>query len=150
MKIADFSGKKKLARHVTEVASNGRPAPPAFRKARANDRLSVNSLTVETERQIAAAYARKWNGGQRPVSMAVCTVEMYVQNAAAVGIELTPLAQEKNWQFVAGGSIQLGFAHTSKDWSDSHCECNFTESFSDFQDFRFAQRMAGALMCKKV
>ena len=77
-----------------------------------------------------------------PVSMTVCNVRKYVDAANAVGVELTEVLAQKNWSFHSGGGTQMGFSHTPKDWSKSHSECNFTASFSNFQDFKFAGRMA--------
>jgi len=140
----DFSRGKKLARYIRKdwCQPNGRPAPFAFRKASPSDSLSVNTLTIETKRQIAAAYAGKWENDKRPVAMTVCNVEKYVDAANAVGVELTEVSAEKNWSFQDGDDAQPGFSHTPKDWSKSHSECNFTASFADSQDFKFAGRMA--------
>lgn len=150
MKSADFSANKKLARHIEKSTKNGRPAPAEFRRASSKDRLSVNSLTVQTEKQIAACYALKWHSGKRPVRVATTNVQTYVENAGAVGIEMTASPEDRNWSFQAQGKELPGFAHTKKDWSISHCECNFTEYFSEYQDFKFAHRMAGKLTYKEI
>ena len=146
----DFSSGKKLARYIRSDwrQPNGRPAPLAFRKARPSEKLSVNTLTIETERQIAAAFAGNWENGKRPVAMTVCNVEKYVDAANAAGITLTEVSAIKNWSFQTGVGIQPGFSHTPKGWSVSHSECNFTASFAEFQDFRFAGRMAAGTTYK--
>ncbi len=144
MPSPDFSNGKKLARYVRKEwrQSNGRPVPLAFRKISPSDRLSVNTLSLETERQIAGAYAGKWENGTRPVAMTVCNIEKYVDAANAVGVEITEVTVQMNWSFHSSGGTQLAFSHTPKDWSKSHSECNFTASFTEFQDFKFAGRMA--------
>ena len=140
----DFSRGKKLARYIGKDwrQPNGHPVPLAFRKVRPSDTLSVNTRTIETERRIAAAYAGKWESGERPVAMTVCNVEKYVDAAKVAGAELTEVPAEKNWSFQDGGDTQPGFSHKPKDWSKSHCECDFTASFTESQDFKFAGRMA--------
>ena len=84
----DFSRGKKLARYIRKDwrQPNGRPAPFAFRKVSPSDKLSVNTLSMETKRQIAAAYADKWESEIRPVAMTVCNVEKYVDAAKAAGV----------------------------------------------------------------
>lgn len=146
----DFSSGKNLARYIKKVwcQPNRHPAPFAFRRACPTDRLSVNTLTIETKRQIAAAYAGKWESNKRPVAMTVCNVEKYVDAAKAAGVELTGVSAEKNWSFQDGDGTQPGFSHTPKNWSESHSECNFTASFTEAQDFKFAGRMAAGTTYK--
>lgn len=146
----DFSRNKKLARYIRKDwrQPNDRPVPLAFRRENPADKLSVNTLSIETERQIASAYAGKWESNKRPVAMTVCNVEKYVEACNAVGMQLTEVLPEKNWSFQSGGNAQPAFSHSPKDWSASHSECDFTTSFSDNQDFKFAGRMAAGTTFK--
>lgn len=146
----DFSEDAKLARYVRKEwrQPNGRPVPLVFRKNNPDDKLSVNTLSIETERQIAASYASKWETDVRPVAMTVCEVKKYVDASKFVGVELSENKAEKNWSFQSASDIEPAFSHTPKDWSESHSECNFTATFGDFQDFKFAGRMASGTTYK--
>ena len=148
----DFTRNKKLARYVRKEwrQPNGHPVPLAFRRENSADKLSVNTLSIETERQVAAAYAKKWENSRRPVAMTICNVEKYVDAAKVTGVELTEVSAQKNWSFQDDGGTRPGFSHTPKDWSVSHSECNFTASFAEFQDFKFAGRMAAGTTYKMI
>ena len=79
MKVPTFSAKSKLVRYVNEInrLSGNRPAvatflpdPPSANPA--NDHLSVNSLEVETMKEIAAYHRWKWQNN-RGVLLSACT-----------------------------------------------------------------------------
>lgn len=148
---ADFSAKGRLTRYLEkeECKPNSRVSPKAFRKKSATDKLSVSSLSVATQNQIASDYANKFQNGTRPVGLCVCTVPKFVDSAESQSLKMRYDAAQGNWDF-GSSAVQWAFEYAPKDWSKAHCECAFTAIFTDQQDFNFAGRMALGATWKSV
>ena len=152
--IPTFRKASKLARYIENEFQNlrNRPAVAAYQKKYGETYLSVNSIEVETVRQIAQFYADTIKKGPRPVAIASPTVADYNSAASDVGIMLQFNKQNNCWEFTNYGTRELAYQHRPRKNNEnkSHCGIEYVRIFNDQMDFRFATRMANAATYRNV
>ena len=151
-----FSQKKELARYVSEEDRLGgnRTALTAFIDPPPDDPakeyLSVNSLEVESLRQIADYYRHVFQKGEGVVSICTRTVEDYTEAGKKSAVPLSYDRSSESWQF-QGKSQQRepAFRHrpvlTRPDGlkSPSHCGVEFVRMLDQHLRSKFARRLSG-------
>ncbi|MDA1091248.1 MAG: hypothetical protein O3A85_13160 [Proteobacteria bacterium] len=150
-KKPQFRAKNKLARYIPEEyrQSTKRASASAFIEdpEATKDGLSVNSLEIETTNQIAANYAAKFSK-TRPVGVCVHTIEQY--NTAAMEAGLTFQWDITIWKHFPPPGGEQSYEHNPKPHNDSHSLVKYTCQFNDYQEIRFATRMANKPRFKMV
>lgn len=145
-----FDAKSSLVRYIHpdfRRPSSNRIKTGAFQKGDGESHLSVNSLEVETLKQVAQIYAAQFENGQRPVAISSPKVEQYNEAATAVGLKITYNENTKSWEF--SGALEA-YKHREKINNKSHCGVEYVRSFSEQQDFNFAVRMVRVATRKDV
>ena len=139
-----FEFNKKLARYIRAEyrQENRRAKPPAFMDVNSKDGLSVNSLEVSTKNQIAAVYREKFPEDAKRVAICENKIEQYNDAAAGAGLFVEWVVESKAW-FHSGSSGRMqSYIHDPKTNNDSHSLVKFTSGVDDFNEMRFAHRMA--------
>lgn len=147
-----FAPNQRLARYIRpEYRQRTRRAkPPAFMQdpETTNDGLSVNTLEVHTDNQIAAIYREKFKAeladGAIPVAMSTPRVEDYNIAAEGVGMAIAGhYPQEPHWTNPGpDGHDEPSYVLNDKPKNESHCLVRFTRLLDEAAEFRFAVRMA--------
>lgn len=141
----NFRQDDKLARYIAREyrQNNNRAKVPAFMEdhAATRDGLSVNSLEIETENQIAANYAMQFKD-DRPVGVSIHTIDQYNTAAAEAGTTVRWIIESEAWQHSSPNGDEESYRHNPKQNNDSHSLVRFTRHFDDHFEFRFAKRMA--------
>lgn len=146
-KIPTFAKSSRLLRHIDPDfrARNGRTSPAAFRLKENETYLSVNSSEVETDKQIAAYYAKQMENGLRPVAISDPKVQDYSNAAAKVGLSVTYDQSKKQWIVPGLSSQPLAYMHEPRlrpPPSPSHSGIHFLAHCNEHQAFRFSVHMA--------
>jgi hypothetical protein len=85
------------------------------------DGLSVNSLEIHTENQIAAIYAEKFDE-ERPVALSTPTIGDYNRAAEGVGLTIGGYNEgEPHWTNPGPNGDEPSYKHDPKKGNDSHC-----------------------------
>ena len=145
VKKPTFGAQEKLARYIEPEYRQGskRAKVGAFMEVHDATRngLSVNSLEIHTENQIAAIYANKLDK-LRPVAISISTIDDYNEAARAVNVAVAIEPTTKRWVHTGPNGSEESYKHDPKLNNDSHCLVRFTRHFNESQAFRFAHRMA--------
>jgi hypothetical protein len=151
-----FSKKSRLVRYVDEVnrLSGNRPSPAAFidePSVDPDDHLSVNSLELETLKQIAAYH--RWRAQSDLGKVALCEhqVREYSEAGAKSGVPITYDLESSQWQFSSrSGKLEPAYRYRpvrpyggNADGSPSHCGVEFKRAFNEHKAAQFARRLSG-------
>jgi hypothetical protein len=144
--VPSFGANQRLARYIDpEFRQETRRAkPPAFmeEEGTTRDGLSVNSLEIHTENQIAAIYAEKFKE-ERPVALSTLSIEDYNRAAAEAGLSIQGYhADDPHWTHVGPKGDEPSYRHDPKIKNESHCLVSYTRLLNEVAEFRFAVRMA--------
>jgi hypothetical protein len=150
-----FAKKKELARWVREEDRLGgnRPAVSAFIDPPSSEpdkeHLSVNSLEVETLRQIADYYRNAFQGGVGPVSICTRTVEDYTEAGKKANIQIAYDRSAETWQFTGRSRVpEPAYKHRPVQKradglsSPSHCGVEFIRMMDEHAKSKFARRLS--------
>lgn len=141
-----FAEGEPLARYIAPEYRQGsrRPKVTAFMEDSASTRngLSVNSVAMQSEGEIAQIYSAKFENGRRPVALTVHSVAQYNEAAAEVGVIVTRDQDGGVWTHPSGKETAAAYRFDPKLGNPSHCLVAFTTVFNGDQEFRFARRMA--------
>ena len=133
------------ARYIAPEYRQGtkRAKVPAFMEDQSatQNGLSVNSLEIHTENQIAAIYANRFNQ-QRPIAISTPKIDDYNKAARAVNVAIKFEPTTKRWVHTGPSGLEESYKHDPKRNDDSHSLIRYTRLFDEFQAFRFAHRMA--------
>jgi DNA-binding protein Fis len=157
LKIPKFSERKELVRYVSELNRHrdGRPAAAAFLPDPPSgnpkaDYLSVNSLEVESLKEVAAYHRAKWQGNRGKVALSSHKVSHYTDAGRKCGIQIQYDRDSSTWQFSNGRYFEVAYKHHPVLGSDrlnsiSHCGVEFTRALKDQNAAaKFARRMTGS------
>lgn len=139
-----FEFNKRLARYIEPEyrQSNKRAKVAAFLEdIETTNGLSVNSLEIHTENQIASIYSEKF-GDPRPVALCVHTVEQYNQAANEAQLNVRFSDNQQCWVHSGPDGEEASYKYDPKAGNDSHCLVKFVTAFDKLQAMRFARRMA--------
>lgn len=142
-----FRANQRLARYIDPEfrQENRRAKPAAFMEddEATRDGLSVNSLEIQSENQIAAFYANKFNEA-RPVALSTPCVEDYnIAATESAGLVISGYhADAPHWRNPNNGAEEASYLHNPKDKNESHCLVRYTRLLDEPTRFRFAVRMA--------
>ncbi len=154
MKRPSFSTKSLLARYVDEVnrLSGNRPAVATFLDPATNDpndHLSVNSLEVESRKEIADYYRWKFQGDQGRVALCIHQVHEYTDVGKKCGIRISYDRPSAKWQFAAATKWEDAYRHrpvpahgTPPTGSPSHCGVEFKRALKEHTAGQFARRLS--------
>jgi hypothetical protein len=159
VKVPTFHAKAKLARYVDQIhrLTGNRPAaatflpdPPSDNPA--DDHLSVNSLEVESMKEIAAYHRWKWQNNEGQVALCVHKVHEYSDAAKKCGINVSYDKSTANWKFSAEGmrAPEQAYrhrpvrAHNNPFGSPSHSGVEFTRALKKHKAAQFARRLSGS------
>jgi hypothetical protein len=155
VKAPTFSAKSGLVRYVDEInrLRDNRPAvatflpdPPSSNPA--NDHLSVNSLEVESIKEIAAYHRWKWQGNSGKVALCIHKVHEYSDVGRKSGISITYDRKLSKWQFSSMGKQEDAYKHRpvraydNPLGSPSHSGVEFTRALREHEAARFARRLS--------
>ena len=146
MKTPTLARGQKLARsiHPDDCGKKNRPKPSAYQRSN-ETYLSVNSLEVQTKKQVAQIYSERWFGGERPVAMTVLTTDIYCEAGRAVGCPIELDEDSRLWSFGGPDGREAAFKHRPKHGATpvdpSHSGVEFVCTFNDYQDFQFSMRL---------
>ncbi len=140
-----FAAQERLARYIRPEYRQGtnRAKLGAFMEDETATRsgLSVNSLEVHTENQIATICEGKFND-PRPVALSIPTVGEFNESANAARIEVAIHAAKRRWMHSGPNGLEDSYKHDPKLSNESHCLIKYTRLFDNLQKLRFARRMA--------
>jgi hypothetical protein len=152
-----FSAKSKLVRYVDQInrLSGNRPAvatflpdPPSANPA--NDHLSVNSLEIETMKEIAAYHRWKWQNNAGGVALCEHKVHEYSEAGKKCGIRVAYDKSSAKWMFSAGGLKREEAykhrpvpVHNNPLGSPSHSGVEFARALKQHKAAQFARRLSG-------
>ena len=155
MKVPRFSERAQLVRYVDkdQTLSGNRPAVAAFlpdipSDDPDSDHLSVNSLEVESMKEIAKYYKWKWR-----VDKAACCVHKvhdYTDAGRKAGVSISYDRSTSSWQFQGRSSkSQDAYKHRPvKAYGDpphgspSHCGVEFSRILKQHDATKFARRLS--------
>lgn len=140
-----FGKSEKIARYVAPEnrQKNRRAKIAAFIEDNVTPRtgLSVNSLEVHTENQIASIYEKKF-GDARPLGIAFRKISDVNTASADANITVQWDDDQQKWQYERQAAFHDAYRHDKKATDDSHSLCRMTMHFDDHQDLKFARRIA--------
>jgi len=140
-----FAAQERLARYIRPEYRQGtnRAKLGAFMEDETATRngLSVNSLEVHTENQIATICEGKFND-PRPVALSIPTVGEFNESANAARIEVAIHTAKRRWMHSGPNGLEDSYKHDRKLSDESHCLIRYTRLFDNLQKLRFARRMA--------
>lgn len=140
-----FAAQERLARYIRPEYRQGkkRAKPGAFMEdeAATKDGLSVNSLEVHTENQIATICEVKFNDPP-PFALSIPTVDEFNESANVVRIGVEIHAAKQRWMHSGPNGLEDSYKHDPKPGNESHCLIRYTRLFDNLQKLRFARRMA--------
>jgi hypothetical protein len=149
--VPTFSEDAFLARYIKPEYRQGsrRAKVTAFMEDQdaTQNGLSVNSIEVESEGEIAEVYAKAFDE-ERPVALCVHTVADYNSAADQAGTGIRRNEASGAWEHDDCGSVVRSYKHDPKDKTanklanKSHCLAVFTTSFDALAALKFARRMA--------
>ena len=140
-----FAANEKLTRYVEPGyrQSNKRAKVSAFLDDNEDSNgLSVNSLEIHTEKQIASIYSEKFENSARPVAMCINTIEQYNKAAEEANLSIRFSETLQCWSHAGSGGEEVSYKHDPRAKNDSHCLVRFTTALDEWKAFRFARRMA--------
>lgn len=141
-----FAESEPLARYIAPEYRQGnrRPKVTAFMEESSGSRngLSVNSVAMQSEGQIAQIYSEKFESRHRPVALTIHIVSQYNEAAAEVGILVSLDKDKATWTHQSPKGVAASYKFDPKPGNPSHCLVAFTTAFTVDQEFRFARRMA--------
>lgn len=143
--IPKFREIDRLARYIEPDYRQGnrRAKPPAFMSepGTQDNGLSVNSVEIHTENQIAAIYEKKFSDSRR---LAISTPNIEEYNAAAIeaGTQIRWSIYRTRWEHPGDIAPDASYVHDLKVGNESHCLVKYTTSMGDYAELRFARRMA--------
>ena len=149
-----FAAKSSLCRYIDRDQRRGRfkdrADHGAFMLNPEEDHLSVNSLEVEPEQQIAEYYASVWGHEDRKVPICVHTIFEYNDSGKKAGCSIWFNQLDSRWQFAeTNGTPAAAYRHRpvfrKPDFpyeSRSHCGVEFVRALSDLKQRQFARRLA--------
>ena len=124
--------------------SGGRVSSGAFMPSSIDVYLSVNSLELESIRQIAAYYRGTLHQDGDEVAVACHKIEDYNQAAHAAGISVRKNSVSNKWEFDGSHGVSEAYKHRPNRRSISHCGVEFIRTGSDEMRLRkIARRLAG-------
>jgi hypothetical protein len=121
------------------------PDPPSAKPEK--DYLSVNSLEVESLRDIANYHRAKWQSNEGKVALTVHKVAAYTDAGRKCGISISYDRSAASWVFVSGSASETAYMHhpvlrSDQLQSPSHCGIEFTRALKNQNDAaKFARRM---------
>lgn len=141
-----FAAHERLARYIKpeyrkDYGEIKRPKVPAFMDVETPDGLSVNSLELATESQVAAIYRAKFNEGS--VALSSPTIEDY-NRAAAGRVKITgPNAAPKPmWTNNGPEGEEESYKHDAKNGNSSHCLVRYFRLLEESAQFFIARKLA--------
>lgn len=155
MTAPKFAARAQLVRYIPEIdrLSGNRPAVAAFLPAppsasAADDYLSVNSLEVESLKDIAT-YHRWRQGNVGKAALCVHKVHDYNDAGKKSGVQISYDHPLSRWRF-RGSSPALEDAYRYRPvlkydnpyGSPSHCGVEFTRALRDHAAAKFARRLS--------
>lgn len=146
-KVPRFRVGDRLVRYIAPEhrQSSRRAKPGAFMEdvaTTSRDGLSVNSLEMATKKQIATIYSVKFSD-PRPVAISSPTIATY-NNAvqAATTISISWNSARSRWEHQGPNGLETSYLHNPKHNNESHCLIRYTRHLDDFEQLKFARRMA--------
>jgi len=149
-----FGKRSELVRYIDEVhrLKDNRPSIGAFLQARSsdpdNDHLSVNSLEVESMKEIAAYHQWLWQSSQGPVALCIHKVHQYSEAGKRSGVQIAYDRQSSKWEFSTGEKQEEAYKHrpvrsvaTHPRASPSHCGVEFVRILAEHGALKFARRL---------
>jgi hypothetical protein len=156
IKKPTFTSKKRLVRYVSEEnrLSGNRPAFATFLPdppdpSKKKPYLSVNSLEIESLKEIAAYCRGMWQNATGKVALCEHTVFQYNEAGKKSGVSISYCKESQGWQFQGPAGKEDAYLHHPKVESKheykspSHCGVEFTRMLSDHAAGQFARRLAG-------
>jgi hypothetical protein len=147
-----FSLHRELARHVTpenRLRGNRAAVVTFLRDPREDPRteyLSVNSLEVESPRQIAKYYQQLFQQGTGEVAVFTAKVFHYNEAGKKCGVDLQYDQPSGFWTFGGrSGKREPAYRHrpgTREPKSPSHCGVEFVRAMNEHVRSKFARRLA--------
>jgi hypothetical protein len=118
---------------------------------RSKEHLSVNSLEVESLRQIAGYCQERFQKGTGDVALSSTKVRAFTSAGKKFGVDLTYDAAKSVWHFVGkNGSQEEAYRHrpvrdpyVERLNSPSHCGVEFVRAMDDYAKTKFARRLGG-------
>lgn len=147
-KVPTFADTKRLTRYikVEDRKDDRRVKPTAFMLDEQDaDGLSINSLEVQTEKQIAQIYSSKFQsdlGGVHRVAISTHRVADYIEAVELIPTAVTRSEDGSRLLYTRGGAADDAFLHNPKAGNNSHCLMRCTRSLSRNAELRFAKKMA--------
>lgn len=156
MTAPTFAARQQLARYIDEInrLSGNRPAPAAFMDlpspGASNHRLSVNSLEVESIRQVAAYH--RWRAAPANGRVALCVHKVHDYNEAAkkAGVTVSYNKSSSQWEFADRSRAEVAYrhrlvpAHNNPVGSPSHCGVEYLRIMKANDAAKFARRLTKA------
>jgi hypothetical protein len=160
LKQPSFSGKSRLVRYVrqSDRLRGNRIAIAAFEpdvspsgEPITDNHLSVNSLEVETLKQISAYHRLNWQGDEGEVALIDHQVTDYNDAAKKCEVAITLDVSTTTWMFVdTQRKSALAYKHrpvrpnaSNELGSPSHCGVEFIRVLNEYRATQFARRLAG-------
>ena len=149
-----FAERERLARYIAKIErmSGHRPAATAFLSnlsANPNERhLSVNSMEVESVRQIAAYYRLALQADDDRVAVCIHSVAHYNEAGRDAGATISYDHSASQWQFGGPKGVEAAYRHRPGSRSSrppdtpSHCGVEFVRALDELNQRRFSRRLA--------
>lgn len=141
-----FAEHSELARHVDpdELKNGGRVSSAAFVPNPSENYLSVNSLEIETQQDIATYYRNIFQNGSGEVAIACRKISDYNTAASNAGIMIKVSNLDGKWKYYADGSPEEAYKHRQTNMSYSHCGVEYLKgNLTDLTIKKIARRLSG-------
>jgi hypothetical protein len=103
--------------------------------------LSVNSLEVESIREISDYYRGLFQRGIGKVAVSVQKIRAYNAAASAAALPINYNKANTRWEFTAASGSEEAYKHRPGR-SPSHCGVEYVKVFNDHQERKYARRLA--------
>jgi len=156
LKSPTFAGKERLARYVSYVnrQAGNRPAVATFlpdppSETPDKDHLSVNSLEIETLRDVGNFHRAIWQDNRGEVAICEHQVLEYNDAAKKAGIAVNYDRESSKWKFASSlTSVEDAYRHRpvhrdEPPGSPSHCGVEFVRALKEHKAAQFARRLTG-------
>lgn len=144
-KQPSFASRMELARRVDEVnlGNGGRVSSAAFLPIEGETYLSVNSVEMESLKQIAEFYRRQFVPGSGKVFISCLKVMDYTDASKKAGVVMKFDKSSVRWMFEFNANYQEAFRLRDNHLSKSHCGVETIVTMRGNSPNKFARRLAG-------
>jgi hypothetical protein len=148
-----FTDRTELVRYidVDQRLNGNRPAPVAFLANPGQSHLSVNSLAIESMKEIATYYAVALQSGASPVAVGKHKLASYNDAARKGGVMLRYDGDSSGWVFLdADDTTKPAYRHRpvsstgDRPGSSSHCGFECVRVLDELNAHKVARRLAQA------